>query len=582
MKWFMNLSTRLKLTLGFGFMWLLLAGTTLAAYLTIAGISSSARDLRDVHYAVALDLVELRANQNYNRARLFSMMLTSDKAKQTTIGQDIKNHSQSNDEILAALFRLAPSSWFQSRLTEFTDTRRSYQQTRDEDISLVRSGKMDEAIRMENGVQEERFAKMRSITMELGNAAFKDADSQLAVDSLTAQLSIRLFILVAAIAFVLGAFMVLYMNRSIAKPMSELNEMAESIASGAPGPALAAVPRKDEVGILAQTFSRMSLTMRGIAEVVEQIASGDLRVSVTPQSEKDMLNNALAKMVENLRKSTADLAESISFLGSSASEILAATTQVSSGTAEIASAISQTTATVEEVRQAARLSSEKAKNVSDNAQRVSVISLSGQKAVEDTAAGMIRIRDQMESIAQTIVRLSEQGQSIGGIIASVTDFADQSNLLAVNAAIEAARAGEQGRGFAVVAQEIRSLAEQSKQATAQIRGILSDVQKATSAAVMATEQGSKAVEAGVRQSAQAGDAIHALADGTAEAAQAAIQIVASSQQQVIGMDQIGIAMENINQAGTQTAASMREAETAAQNLHELGRKLKVLVDQYKT
>jgi methyl-accepting chemotaxis protein len=271
------------------------------------------------------------------------------------------------------------------------------------------------------------------------------------------------------------------------------------------------------------------------------------------------------------------LKEAIGLLGSSASEILASTTQVASGTAETSTAINETTTTVEEVRQAAQLSSQKALSVSDNAQRVSQVSQSGQKAVEDTSAGMDRIREQMETIAQTVVRLSEQSQSIGGIIASVTDLADQSNLLAVNAAIEAAKAGEQGKGFTVVAQEIKSLAEQSKQATAQVRGILSDVQKATSNAVMATEQGSKAVEAGIKQAAQAGEAIRSLAETTNEAVQTAIQIVTSSQQQVVGMDQIGVAMEGINQAGSQTAASMKQLELAAQNLHELGEKLKHLV-----
>ena len=218
-------------------------------------------------------------------------------------------------------------------------------------------------------------------------------------------------------------------------------------------------------------------------------------------------------------------------LGSSASEILAATTQVASGTAENASAISETTSTVAQVQQAAQLSSQKAKAVADSAQRLAQVSAAGQKATEEAADGMRLIRDQMEAIARTIVRLSEHSQSIGGIIASVTDIADQSNLLAVNAAIEAARAGEQGKGFAVVAQEIKSLAEQSKQATTQVRNILTDVQKATSAAVMATEQGSKAVEAGVKQSAQAGEAIQVLAESSSEAAQTAIQIVASSQQQ---------------------------------------------------
>lgn len=286
-------------------------------------------------------------------------------------------------------------------------------------------------------------------------------------------------------------------------------------------------------------------------------------------------------IVRSTATSITSIIEGIATLGSSASEILASTTQVASGTAETATAISETSATVEEVRQAARLSSDKAQSVSDSAQRVAEVSRSGLKAVEETATGMLRIRGQMESIAQSIVRLSEQSQSIGGIIASVTDLADQSNLLAVNAAIEAVGAGEQGKRFAVVAQEIRSLAEQSKQATAQVRDILSDIQKATSAAVMATEQGAKAVDAGVRQSEQTGEAIRLLAESSAEAAQASTQIVASSHQQVIGMDQIGTAMENINQAGAQTAASMSQAETAARDLNELGMKLKQLVEQYK-
>src|SRR5258707_7263519 len=106
---------------------------------------------------------------------------------------------------------------------------------------------------------------------------------------------------------------------------------------------------------------------------------------------------------------------------------------------------------------------------------------------------MSPIRKQMEAIAQSIVRLSEQGQTIGLIIATVEDLAAQSNLLAVNAAIEAAKAGEHGKGFGVVAQEVKSLAEQSRQATNQVRTILSDVQKATATAVLATEQRNKAV-----------------------------------------------------------------------------------------
>jgi methyl-accepting chemotaxis protein len=193
---------------------------------------------------------------------------------------------------------------------------------------------------------------------------------------------------------------------------------------------------------------------------------------------------------------------------------------------------------------------------------------------------MKRIQTQMESIAESVVKLSEQSQAIGEIIATVNDLADQSNLLAVNAAIEAAKAGEHGRGFAVVAQEVKNLAEQSKQATTQVRGILGDIQKATSAAVLATEQGDKAVEAGVKQSTEAGEAIRLLADGITESARTATQIAASSQQQLVGTDQVAMAMENIKEASLQNIAGTKQVEAAAQNLHELGQRLKRLVEQY--
>jgi methyl-accepting chemotaxis protein len=274
------------------------------------------------------------------------------------------------------------------------------------------------------------------------------------------------------------------------------------------------------------------------------------------------------------RAITRQLRESIAQISSSSSEILATTTQVAAGAAETSSAVSETTATVEEVKQTAQVASQKAKYVSESAQKATQTSQAGRKSVEETIQGMQRIQEQMESIAESIVSLSEQSQAIGEIIATVNDLAEQSNLLAVNAAIEAAKAGEQGKGFAVVAQEIKSLAEQSKQATGQVRTILGDIQKATSAAVLATEQGSKAVGAGVKQSSEAGESIRLLADSVTEAAQAATQIAASSQQQ---MDQVALAMENIKQASLQNVAGTRQAEAAARSLHELGQKLSAMI-----
>jgi methyl-accepting chemotaxis protein len=382
-------------------------------------------------------------------------------------------------------------------------------------------------------------------------------------------------------AFLIMAVVGFLLTRDIAGPLNQVATIAGDIAKGNLGARLEESQRSDEIGTLLRAFSRMIATLREMVSAAQAIAAGDLRARVTPQSDVDALGNAFATMVDNLRRTTSDLAEAVNVLAASSSQILASTTQVASGAAETGTAIAQTTTTVEEVKQTALVSSQKAKYVSESAQRATQVGATGRKAVEAAVTGIQRIQTQVESIAESVVRLSEQSQAIGEIIATVNDLAEQSNLLAVNAAIEAAKAGEQGRGFAVVAQEVKSLAEQSKHATAQVRTILSDIQKATTAAVLATEQGSKAVEAGVLQSAEAGETIRQLVDSLTEAAQAASQITASSQQQLVGTDQVALAMENIKQASAQNVAGTRQTETAARNLNELGQRLKLLVVQYK-
>ena len=583
MKWLANLRTRTKLFLGFGLIVILLMVVTLVAYRNIRALEESQRTLFERDYATSADLLELRADLNRQRSLMLEMMLRSERQEQQALEQDIRQRVQVIDRRFQRLSESGRSDpQFLSRLEELKGTLSAFRQTRDTQINLIYTGRLDEARQMGLGVQDARFERIRTIAVKLSEEASARAREAINASAQNVQAATRILVFVGLLALVLSVAMALLLNGMIARPLQDISGVAERIALGdlSEG-AILNGHRHDEVGILSQTFGRMAASLQEKAAVAKEIAAGNLKVEVKPQSEQDELGKSFALMVENLRNITGEIKEGVNVLATSASEIMASTSLVAAGTAETATAMSQTTATVEEVKQTAQVSSQKAKNVSDTAQKVVQVSQGGKKSVSDTIEGMSSIRDQMESIAGAIVRLSEQGQAIGEIIASVNDLAERSNLLAVNAAIEAAKAGEQGRGFVVVAQEIKSLAEQSKQATAQVRTILSDIQQATNAAVMATEQGSKAVEAGVKQSGEAMEAIRTLTDSVTEAAQAATQIAASSHQQLVGMDQVALAMENIKQASAQNAASTKQTETTAQGLHELGQKLKQLVERYE-
>ncbi|MEZ0237211.1 MAG: methyl-accepting chemotaxis protein [Methylophilaceae bacterium] len=366
--------------------------------------------------------------------------------------------------------------------------------------------------------------------------------------------------------------------REMAASLQEKAAIGRQIAQGDLN--LKVSPQSDR-DALGNSFVAMVNSLRAKAEVAERIASGDLTVQIATPGEHDVLGRAFASMVENLRSINRELAEGVGVLAASTSAIMTGTSQIAAGATETATIVAQTVSTVDEMKQTVQLSSQKARHVSDTAQKAVAVSQTGRKSVEDVIEGMNLIQQQMESIAQSIVRLSEQSQAIGEIVATVKDLAEQSNLLAVNAAIEANKAGEHGRGFSVVAQEVRNLAEQSKRATTQIRSLLGDIQKGTNIAVLATEQGAKAVESGVRQSREAGEAILQLAESIGENASAANQIAVSAQQQMVGMDQLAMATANIRETTSQNMESTRQAEVAAHSLHELGIRLKQLVERYK-
>jgi methyl-accepting chemotaxis protein len=280
--------------------------------------------------------------------------------------------------------------------------------------------------------------------------------------------------------------------------------------------------------------------------------------------------------VTKLSKATGHIKEASKVLESSVNEILASLTETSTGTTQTAAAVSQTSATVEEVRRTSELATIRAQGVSERAQRSARISETGRKATDESVQGMQRIKSQMESIAQRMAELSSRSESISQIISTVDDLARQSNLLSVNASIEAAKAGDVGKGFAVVAQEVKDMANQSRDATSQVRAIITEIQQSATAAATATAQGNKAVAEALDQSSHAGRSIEELAQSVSDSAEAATEIAISSQQQLSGVDMLATAMDGIKVATHQNVTSIANVQEATNHLRELGQQLLAL------
>lgn len=486
---------------------------------------------------------ELRINIAAQRSDLLLAMNEGSQEQLDVREEEIRRNSEENDLQVKRL-QLAASDDPEvgDILEQLFAVRSLAAKTREQQLQLIRSGQLEQARHLSSGIQQERISRIHELGLQLAKLTDRRIAEALA-HSLQALQTLRERILnLSLLLVVASAVLAWLLSRHIALPLARLTGWAERIGRGEIPREVIASTRQDEVGRLAQAFGAMSQYLR---ELVQEMNEG------------------------------------IAVLASSSEEILAATSQVASSTQETATAISEIATTVEEVKQTAVLAGSKSQAVAESTERTRQVAQGGRQAVEEALAGMQQIREQMQAVAESIMRLGEQSQAIGEIVASVGDLAEQSNLLGVNASIEAVKAGETGKGFSVVAQEVKALAEQSKQATAQVRGILGEIQKAMTRAVLLAEQGGKTVEAGYQRAHASGEAIRSLSGSIETSSEMALQIAATSQQQLIGMDQVAGAMANIRQASQDNVGGTRQVDLAARNLHQLGLKLKGLADRFQ-
>lgn len=371
------------------------------------------------------------------------------------------------------------------------------------------------------------------------------------------------------------------MNRAVFLMSDASDEHVKTIIHTVTGAGVVAIV----IGVwVALAITRILSQVESVRQALDIVASGDLthRIELVGKpNELDQIAININSLSLNFVGIVRNIIEQVSALSAAISQISATSAELAASSSETSVTISEVSSTVEEVRQTSYLAEEKSDQMIANGWQVSRTSQEGREASEKATSGMHNIRAEMGCISTSILQLSEQIANIDEIIDVVSDLADQSNLLSVNAAIEATKAGAVGKGFAVVAQEVKSLASQSRKATGQIKSILNDIKKASHLVVTATERGSNVVQEGVTLNAKSGESIAMLEANAVESANAAEQFGISNRQQLTGMEQLVTAITSINDATRQNVDGARQLETAARDLDTLGRALKTLTVQFK-
>lgn len=313
------------------------------------------------------------------------------------------------------------------------------------------------------------------------------------------------------------------------------------------------------------------------------MANGDLsqRTKLATKDEFGIISHSFDTMADSFAQALSKVADSSSQVAATANQLHSTAEKIAAGAEEVA-AQSATIATASEEMSAT--SGDIAQNcqfAAEGAQRATEAAQNGAAVVENTVAVMSQIAEKVQESAKTVESLGARSDQIGAIIGTIEDIADQTNLLALNAAIEAARAGEQGRGFAVVADEVRALAERTTRATREIGEMIKAIQNETKGAVAAMEQGVHQVEAGTMEAAKSGDALRDILEQVNAVAMQVNQIATAAEEQTATTSEISGNMMMITDVVQTTSRGAHESATAAAQLNGNAEELQRLVRQFK-
>ncbi|MFZ4619081.1 MAG: methyl-accepting chemotaxis protein [Bacteroidota bacterium] len=537
MKWFYNLKIGTKLLSSF----LLVAAVAgFVGYFGIVKLQNA--DESDTmlyeNYTVPLNYMS-DISTYFQRVRVNTrdLLLATNDAEMNDYSSRIEQYREQINKLAEKYEATIVSNEMKEMFSEFKAARVEYGKYLDQLQSLARAGRDKEGFVLLQGEMSKASRREQNIIEKMVDAKVVAAKDKSATNTVEASAAMSVMYTVVAFAVLISILLGVFIARTIVNPVKEvitnihnadLNSRFNS-------------DRADEVGDLQTAFDGFV----------------------------DQIKNTLVQVSE----SSAAVASASTQISSSTEELAAGAQEQSSQASEVATAVEEMTKTLGETNQNIRKVADGAKEAKESAQK-------GGEVVGQTISGMKRIAEVVNQSASQVKILGASSDKIGEIIGVIDDIADQTNLLALNAAIEAARAGEQGRGFAVVADEVRKLAERTSKATKEIAAMIRQIQTDTSQAVASMEKGTQEVGSGITLAEQAGTMLNDIVGNAQSVADMVGQIAAASEQQSSASEQISKNVEAISTVTQQSASGTQQIARTAEDLNRLTENLQEILSKF--